>query len=250
MKIKALIVDDERWARRRIAKLLKSEEDIDVVGESASGEDAVQQIEYLSPHLVFLDIQMPGMNGFEVIDAINADQMPLFIFATAYDKYALRAFDAHALDYLLKPFDEERFYESLQRARRQLNCPSEESAAAIRSLLDSVRKNSTYLKRLAIKSAGRIVFIRATEIDWIEATGNYVTLHVGRSTYLVRTTMNAFVERLDAAQFVRIHRSTAVNLDRVQEILPWFQGEQVLRLKDGTELNVGRSFRSQIIRLA
>lgn len=231
--------------------MLKSEEDIDVVGECASGQDAVQQIEHLSPHLVFLDIQMPGMNGFEVIDAINAEQlMPLFIFATAYDKYALRAFDAHAFDYLLKPFDEERFYESLQRARLQLNRPSDESAAAIRSLLGSVRKHSTYLDRLAIRSGGRIVFIKATEIDWIEATGNYVTLHVGRSTHLVRTTMNAFVPRLDAAQFVRIHRSTAVNLDRVQEILPWFQGEQVLRLKDGTQLNVGRSFRSRIIRLA
>jgi len=249
MRVRTLIVDDEKWARKRIATLLRSEADIEIVGESANGTDAVTQIDSLSPDLVFLDVQMPGMNGFEVVDAISIEPMPLFIFATAYDKYALRAFDAHAFDYLLKPFDEERFCEALNRAREELKRPRVNAEVNVRSLLQYLRKNSRYLERLAIKSGGRIIFIKTEEIDWIEATGNYVTLHLGRNTYLVRTTMNAFIPKLDARQFVRIHRSTAVNLDRVQVLLPWFQGEQVLRLKNGTELTVGRAFRDRLRQL-
>ena len=239
-------MDDEKWARTRLATLLNSEADIEIVGQAASGTDAVAQIASLTPDLVFLDIQMPGMNGFEVVDLISMERMPLFIFATAYDKYALQAFDAHAFDYLLKPFDEERFYEALNRARKELNRPRDKADDSVRSLLECIRKNSGYLERLAIKVGSRIIFLKAQEIDWIEATGNYVTLHIGPSTHLVRTTMNAFIPKLDANQFVRIHRSTAVNVDRVQELLPWFHGEQALRLKNGTELRVGRAFRDRL----
>jgi two-component system, LytTR family, response regulator len=243
MKIRVLIVDDEAWARKRIATLLKSERDIEIAGQCASGMEAIAQIESLLPDLVFLDVQMPDFNGFEVLDGTSPERMPLIIFATAYDKYALQAFDAHAFDYLLKPFDEERFGEALNRAREELQRPRADDRAHVRSLLDSLRKNSGYLERLAIKSGGRIIFIKASEIDWIEAAGNYVTLHVGRNTHTVRATLNAFVPKLDSGQFVRIHRSTVVNLDRIQEVRPWFHGEQVLKLKDGTELTVGRVFR-------
>ncbi len=243
MKIRVLIVDDEAWARKRIATLLKSELDTEIAGECATGADAIVRIEALSPDLVFLDIQMPEVNGFEVVDAIALERMPLFIFATAYDKYALRAFEAHAFDYLLKPFDEARFRNALDRARKELQRPQAMSGSALRALLDSIRKHPGYLERLAIKSGGGIRFLKAGDIDWIEAAGNYVTLHVGRNSHLVRITLTAFLPKLDSQRFVRIHRSVAVNLDRVQEILPWVRGEQVLRLKDGTELTVGRSFR-------
>lgn len=242
-------MDDEKWARKRIATLLKAEADVELVGEAANGTDAAALIDELAPDLVFLDIQMPGMNGFEVVDSIGAGKMPLFIFATAYDHYALRAFDAHAFDYLLKPFDEERFRKALDRVREEMKRPRAKADVDLRSLLDYVRKNSEYLERLAIRCGGHIVFVKAEEIEWIEATGNYVTLHVGRNSYLVRTTMNAFIPKLDAKRFVRIHRSTAVNLDRVQELLPWFHGEQTLKLKDGTRLTVGRAFRDQLRRL-
>jgi len=246
MKMRVLIVDDEPWARKRIASLLKPEADVEIAGECSTGADAINKIEVLSPDLVFLDVQMPEINGFEVVDAVGPESMPLVIFATAYDGYALKAFDAHAFDYLLKPFDEERFRHALDRARRELQRPRTASEMPLRSLLDSLRKGSSYLSRLAVKSCGRIIFIKAKEIDWVEASGNYVTLHVGRESHLVRTTMNALEPKLDSEQFVRIHRSTIVNLDRIQELQPWFRGEQVLMLKDGTKLKVGRVFRDRL----
>jgi two-component system LytT family response regulator len=248
MKIRVLIVDDEPWARKRIATLLKSEKDVVVVGQCVDGSQAIEKIIGHSPDLVFLDVQMPEANGFEVVEAIGAERMPLIIFATAYDKYALQAFDAHALDYLLKPFDEERFYKALNRVRKDIESHSH-SPKALASLLDSLREGRQYLQRLAVKSGGRVTFLKSSEVDWFEASGNYVTLHVGREVHLLRTTMNSLEPKLDANQFVRIHRSVIVNLDRVQEIQPWFRGEQVAILNGGTRLTVGRGFRDRLTKL-
>jgi len=239
-------VDDEKWARKRIATLLKTEPDVQVVAECINGVEAIERIERDVPDLVFLDVQMPELNGFEVVDAIDSERMPLFIFATAYDKYALRAFDAHAFDYLLKPFEEQRFREALDRAREELRRPRASSEAALRTLLASLRRQPGYVERLAIKTMGRIIFLKAREIDWAQASGNYVALHVGRNTHLLRITMTNFVNKLGADQFVRIHRSTVVNLDCIQEVMPWFHGEHVVKLKDGTELTVGRAFRRRL----
>jgi two-component system LytT family response regulator len=247
--IRVLIVDDEAWARKRIATLLKSEADVKVVAECASGVDAIERIQKDAPDLVFLDIQMPGLNGFEVVGAIDSEHMPLIIFATAHDEYALRAFDAHAFDYLLKPFDQQRFREALNRARQELQRPNVSSEIALRGLLASLRRRPGYLERLAIKNAGRMIFVNTRDIDWAEASGNYVTLHIGPNTHLLRTTIRNLGNRLNPDQFVRIHRSTLVNLDRVQEVTPWFQGEQIVKLKDGTELALGRAFRRQLTAL-
>ena len=212
MSIRAVIVDDEPWARRRIAALLKSEPDVEVAGECRGGVEAIEKIPELSPDLVFLDVQMPECDGFDVLEAIGPERMPPVIFATAYDKYAVRAFDAQALDYLLKPFDEERFQQAMGRARRELKL-GKGASEALRAVLEAVRGKSQFLKRLAVKSGGRVVFLRAADIDWIEAAGNYVTLHVGRDRHMLRATMNSLEPKLDSEEFVRIHRSTIVNLE-------------------------------------
>lgn len=246
MKMRVLIVDDEPWARRRIATLLKREEDVEIVKECAGGEEAIQAITECAPDLVFLDVQMPEVDGFEVLDAIGPEHMPLVIFATAYDKYAIQAFDAQAIDYLLKPFDEERFRKALNRARRELDGKIS-SEMALSKLLESMRGERRYLQRLVAKSSGRVLFLKLGDIDWLEATGNYVTLHAGKESHMLRTTMNALEPRLDPAQFARIHRSSIVNLDRVREMQPLFRGEQVLILKDGTQLSVGRAYRAKLL---
>lgn len=247
MKIRVLIVDDEPWARRRVCTLLKVEPDIEVVGQCSNGQEAVREINRLSPDLVLLDVQMPDMNGFDVVEAIGPARMPLVIFATAYDKYALRAFDAHAMDYLLKPFDEERFHAALIRARNDLRDKSV-SHRTLTSLLDRLHDGREHLQRLAVKSGARVVFLKVTDIDWFEASANYVALHVGRETHLLRTTMSALEPKLDPQQFVRIQRSTMVNVERIKELQPWNRGEQVLILKDGTELTLGRVYRSKLER--
>ena len=241
-------MDDEPWARKRIATLLKSEPDIEIVGECCDGINAVRKISELSPDLVFLDVQMPEGNGFEVMEAVGVKEMPAVIFVTAYDKYALQAFDANALDYLLKPFEEERFQKALARARVQLE-QGKNNSQILQAFVASLRESGKYLSRLAVKSRGRIIFLQVAEIDWLEASGNYVTLHVGREEHLLRTTMNALEPKLDSSQFARIHRSRMVNLDRMKELQPWFQGEQVLLLKDGTKLTVGRAFRERLDKL-
>ncbi len=247
MNLRVLIVDDEPWARKRIATLLKPERGIEIVGQSDGGEDAIKKISELSPDLVFLDVQMPDVDGFEVIEAIGPDRMPLVIFATAFDKYALRAFDANALDYLLKPFDEERFHKALSRARAELqNVPRAAHAASLQALLQQLRGTQRHLRRLVVKSGGRVLFLKTSDVDWFEASGNYIGLHIGREVHLIRESMNGLEAKLDPDQFVRIHRSTIVNLDRVKQLQPWFRGEQVLVLNDGTQLTVGRSFRARL----
>ena len=208
-KIRTLIVDDEPLARERLSGLLAGETDIDLIGQARDGEEAATAIQDHSPDLVFLDVQMPQMNGFEVIEAVGSEKMPLVIFVTAYDQHALKAFQVRALDYLLKPFDRERFTEALQRARKQIE--REETGDLGRRLLALVkdlRKDQPKSDRLVVKSGGRLFFLRADEIDWIEAAGNYVRLHVGTSTHLLRETMNA-IERPSRSREVLPHPSIA-----------------------------------------
>ena len=223
-KIRTLVVDDEPLARERLTGLLFNEPDIEIVGQCRDGEEAITSIMDLSPDLVFLDVQMPQMNGFDVIEAVGNERMPLVIFVTAYDQHALKAFQVRALDYLLKPFDRERFTEALQRARKQIE--REETGDLGRRLLALVkdlRKDQPRAERLVVKAGGRLFFLRTDEIDWIEAAGNYVRLHVGNTSHLLRETMNAIEGRLDPEKFFRIHRSRIVNMERIQELQPWLE---------------------------
>jgi two-component system LytT family response regulator len=248
MTIRTLIVDDEPLARTRIRSLLEREPDVQVVGESGDGQQAVALVNELRPDLLFLDVQMPALDGFGVLEALAADRLPAVIFVTAYDRYAIRAFDVHALDYLLKPFDRERFARALARARVQLQRDEKIAATEkLLSLLEDVQSQQKKpLQRFVIKSAGRVFFLRLEEIDWIEAAGNYVKLHVGTDDHLLRETMNALEGRLNPEQFVRIHRSTIVNLDRIQELQPWFHGDYRVILRDGTQLTLSRGYRQKL----
>lgn len=246
-RIRTLVVDDEPLARERLTSLLFNEADIDIVGQCRDGEEAVASIMNLSPDLVFLDVQMPQMNGFEVIEAVGGERMPLVIFVTAHDQHALKAFQVKALDYLLKPFDRERFSDALQRARKQVE--REETGDLGRRLLALVkdlRKDQPRSERLVVKSGGRLFFLRADEIDWIEAAGNYVRLHVGNTSHLLRETMNALEGRLDPEKFFRIHRSRIVNIDRIQELQPWLNGEYSVLLRTGTRLTLSRGYREKL----
>jgi two-component system LytT family response regulator len=246
-KIKVLVADDEPLARERLAGLLSSEPDVDVVAQARDGEEAVTHIHDHTPDLVFLDVQMPQMNGFDVIEAVGTDKMPLVIFVTAYDQHALKAFQVRALDYLLKPFDRERFTDALQRARKQLE--REETGDLGRRLLALVkdlRRDQPRSDRLVVKSGGRLFFLRADEIDWVEAAGNYVRLHVGTGSHLLRETMTAIEGRLDPEKFFRIHRSRIVNMERIQELQPWLNGEYAVLLRTGTRLTLSRGYREKL----
>lgn len=246
-KIRALIVDDEPLARERIRTLLKAAPDVRVVGECSDGRRAVKAIRRHKPDLVYLDVQMPEMDGFDVLEALEPGEMPVVIFATAYDKYALRAFDVHALDYLLKPFDRERFETALVRAREQIGKRRNgDINQRLLSLLADRASGQKPAQRLVIKSGGRITFLRAEEIDWVEAAGNYLRLHVGKEEHLLRETMNGLEGRLDPQKFLRIHRSTIVNLDRVKEMQPSFHGDYLVRLNDGTRLTLSRGYRDKL----
>lgn len=253
--IRALIVDDEPLARERIRDLLDEEPDIEVIGECGDGSEAVTAIQSLSPQIVFLDIQMPEMNGFEVLERLGADRVPAVIFVTAYDQFALDAFDMHAIDYLLKPFDGERFSWALDRARRLIGTDDDGTAGEpdlaerLRSLLEEVDRDRRYLKRLAVKSGGRVYFLQLDQIEWIEAAGNYARLHEGGRSHLVRTTLKRLVERLDPDRFLRISRSTIVNLDFVRELQPWFRGGYVVVLRSGEKQRTGRKYQENVSRL-
>jgi two-component system, LytTR family, response regulator len=246
MKFRALIVDDEPWARARIHSLLSAEADFTVVRECAGGADAVAAIAELAPDVVFLDVQMPEVGGFEVVEAVGADTMPVVIFATAHQEYAVRAFDAGAVDYLLKPVDEARFRRTIERVRRDLAAPSAASSA-LREAMAQVRKGTPFAERLVVNTAGRVVFVKVADIDWLEAAGNYVTIHAGREKHMFRETLRNLSDRLDPARFVRLHRSSVVNVDRLRELLPWARGEQVAVLIDGTQLPIGRAFRERLM---
>jgi two-component system LytT family response regulator len=246
-KVRVLIADDEPLARERLRTLLAGESWLELIAECKDGLDAAECIMQQRPDLVFLDVQMPGATGFEVIEMIGAGQMPLVVFVTAFDQYALRAFDVHALDYLLKPFDRDRFQQALARARQQLERRT--TGDLERRLLELVKDLKTQpnrLERFVIKTGGRVFFVRSDEIDWIEAAGNYVKLHVGSDTHLFRETMNTLESQLDPGIFFRIHRSHIINIERVKELQPWFNGEYVVFLKNGTRLTLSRGYREKL----
>jgi two-component system LytT family response regulator len=243
--LRTLIADDEPLARERMRSLLGPEDDIEVVAEAGDGLATVEAILTHDPDLVFLDISMPKLDGFGVIATVGAERMPAVVFVTAYDKHALKAFEVQALDYLLKPFDSDRFQATLRRARRQIEGGQ---ADLERRLLDLVRSlnRPTRPERIVVKSSGRLFFLRADEIDWVEAAGNYVKLHVGAEAHLMRETMTAIEQRLSPETFFRIHRSHIVNLERIKELQPWFNGEYVVMLQNGTQLTLSRGYRDKL----
>jgi len=248
--LRALVVDDEALARKALMRLLKTHSDISVIGQCSDGESAVENIRRLRPDLVFLDVQMPEMDGFRVVETIGVEEMPVTIFVTAFDRYALRAFDANAVDYLLKPFAADRLSRALARARdRCLGQVDREAAQRLFSLLEKTRFHSDYAQRITVSVRGRILFVAVADIDWIEAEGNYARLHVSRKIYDVRETLQALMEKLDPRDFVRIHRSTIVNIHRVREVQPWFQGSHIVMLHSGEELRMSRYQRDAVERL-
>lgn len=252
MSVRTLIVDDEPLARERVRQLLAKEADIEVIGECADGPSAVEAIRAQAPDLVFLDVQMPELDGFNVLQQIGPERLPAVIFITAHDQFALKAFEVHAVDYLLKPFEKERFKTALDRAieriRRQQTGDLNKRLTA---LLADVRPapEPRLPERLAIKSSGRVVFVKVEDIDWIEAADNYVNLHVGKEEHLHRETMSAIETQLPPARFMRISRSTIVNVDRIRELQPLFHGEYAVILKSGARLTLSRSYRDKVDRL-
>jgi two-component system LytT family response regulator len=246
---KALIVDDEPISRRRLRRLLALEPECELAGECGNGREAVQSLEREKIDILFLDVQMPEMDGFEVVHAI-ARSHPLIIFTSAYDEYALRAFEVHAFDYLLKPFDRRRFRESVQRARTQLTQaqPTKTTLAddRILQLFENLSGARAAPDRIAIRNNGRVIFLKLGEIDWIEAADNYVCLHCGKDTHILRETMSELEARLDPVRFIRVHRSAIVNLDCVKELHPWFRGDYRVMLNDGTELTLTRNHREKL----
>ena len=244
---RVLIADDEPLARERLRMLLAQESEVTIVAECQDGTETIAAIQDLQPDLVFLDVQMPGATGFDVIEAIGPARMPPVVFVTAYDRYALRAFDVSALDYLLKPFDRERFQQALARARQQVRQQTHgELERRLLALVHGLQEPSQRVDRFVVKAGGRVYFVRTDEIDWIEAAGNYVKLHVGGETHLMRETMAGIEAQLDPDTFFRIHRCHIVNIERVRELQPWFNGEYVVCLKTGTRLTLSRGYREKL----
>ena len=247
MKYETLIVDDEPLARRSIRKCLKAFPEFEVSGECGDGESAVAAIRAQKPDLVFLDIQLPELDGFDVIRAVGKLEMPVTIFVTAYDRYALQAFEAHALDYLLKPFSEDRFRDSLLRARRTLDMGKQQAPnQQLVRLLDQISKKKDYLERIPVPSRGRFLFLNVRDLDWIEAEGNYLRLHGNGSSHLIRGNMSEMEAKLDPGRFMRIHRSTIVNVQRIREVQPWFHGHHRVILTNGQELKLSRYQRDKL----
>jgi two-component system LytT family response regulator len=245
-RFKVLIVDDERLSRQRIRRLLAFEPECEIAGECANGGEAVRTLARQVPDILFLDVQMPELDGFEVVRAIEQTR-PLIIFTSAYDEYALRAFEVHAFDYLLKPFDRKRFREALHRAKTQLTKERSESPdSRLVALFEQLTSGHKMPDRVAIRTNGRVVFLKVEDIDWVEASDNYVCLHCGKDTHILRETMSQLEIRLDPARFLRVHRSTIVNLDRIKELQPWFRGDYRVILRDGTELTLTKSHREKL----
>jgi two-component system, LytTR family, response regulator len=241
MKIRALIVDDEPLGRRGVLRFLRNDPEIEVVAQCSDGQAAVDAILARNPDLVFLDIQMPEMDGFEVVRRVGPQNMPVTIFVTAYDRYAVRAFDANAIDYLLKPVGQARFQRALARAKERIaESSNEDVAERIVATLKQINRQDKYLDRLPVSENGRILFVKTKEIDWIEANGNYARLHVGARTHEIRETLNSLERKLDPRDFLRIHRSTVVNVHLIKEIQPWFHGYHLVLLQNGRELRMSR----------
>jgi len=249
-RIRSIVIDDEPLARRRIRRLLARDPDVEVLCDCSNGYEAIEAISEQSPDLIFLDVQMPEIDGFEVLQQLRVDAQPYVVFVTAYDRYALKAFEVSAVDYLLKPFDRKRFEKTVQRAKSRMSFErGNDLNQRTLAVLEELRARSSYLDRLLIKSAGRAFFLKVEEIDWIEAEGKYVRIHSGRESYLLREGIGSLELQLDPRKFVRIHRSTIVNLDRVRELQPWFNQEYRVLLHDGTTLMLSRSCRRKLAEL-
>src|SRR5947207_10200968 len=247
--IRTLIVDDEAPARSRLRQLLRDEKDFQVIAECANGRQAVETIQRDKPDLVFLDVQMPRLTGLEVCEAVIAAgvKLPLIVFVTAYDTYALKAFEVHALDYLLKPFDRDRFQKSLHYAKQQLGGTGRrETDPRLAALLEDLREASRKPDRIVFKQNGRVIFLRTETIDWVEADGNYVRLHAGSESHYFRDTLASIEAQLAPEKFLRISRSIIVNLDRVKELQPLFYGDYVVILHNGSRLNMTRNYRDRL----
>jgi two-component system, LytTR family, response regulator len=244
MNYKTLVVDDEPLARRRIQSLLKADAEISVVGAFGNGREAAQAIKELRPDLVFLDVQMPEMDGFAILSEVADTHMPTVLFVTAFDQYAIRAFEAHAVDYLLKPMKRARFYEALQHAKEQVRLRQDNHyEQRITELMKQVTPASS---RLVLRSGGKLIFVDPEEIEWIEAAANYVRLHTRVEVHTVREKISAIERELDSETFLRVHRSIIVNLDKVKEVIPCGSGEYVVLMKNGRELSFGRSYRDRL----
>ena len=247
MRFATLIVDDEPLAREGLRMWLAADKDVSCIQEAKDGREAVTAIRNARPDLVFLDVQMPEMDGFSVVHEIGADRMPAVVFVTAHDQHAIQAFEMNAIDYLLKPVTEERFTQALTRAKTRLQSrPSDDANRQIIGLLETIVSPRRHMKRLAVRSAGKTVFVDVDEIDWIDAAENYVQLHCGRTVHLLHVPMNTLEKSLDPHTFLRIHRSTIVNVGRIKDLQPAVHGEYVLTLRSGVRLQSGRTYQEKL----
>ncbi len=247
----AIVADDESVARRRLVRMLEESGRVSVAAACAGGRETVERVVALRPDLLFLDVQMPDLDGFQVVEAIAGRASPAIVFVTAYDQYALRAFDVHAVDYLLKPFDAPRFQEALGRAIDRATSRRPDDDERLRALLADYlattrAPRAEYLDRIAVKHDGTLRVVRTADVDWWEADGNYVRLHAAGSSFLVRSTMAALEDQLDPRQFIRVHRRYVVNVDRIVEVQPWFAGDAVAVLRNGAKVRVSRTYRERL----
>jgi two-component system LytT family response regulator len=249
-KLRVLVADDEPLARKLIRRFLKQEPDVELLAECSDGKEAVAMIRNTKPDLLFLDVQMPELDGFAVLDTLGPAEMPQVIFTTAYESYAIRAFELHALDYLLKPFDQVRFKAALQHARERFrNRRLDDEGVQIGSLLETIKAQQQHLDRLIIKADGRITFLNTHDIEWIEADDKYVYLHTAKGKKMVRQTLSSMEAQLDPNRFRRIHRSAVVNIERIKEMQPLFNGEHSVLMDDGTKLTLSRTYKDKLFEL-
>ena len=257
MTLQVLVVDDDPYARASVRAFLSAEPGVKLAGEAQNGREALEAIERAEPDILILDVDMPELDGFGLLEALGDARAPVVVFVTGHEEYAVRAFEVHALDYLVKPFGLERFRQAFARARDAVEERDETlRSERIHTLLEQLREEQRglqrllsgepYLQRLMVKTQEKVVLLGTDEVDWVEAEGNYVRLHAGKASYLVRWKIGALEERLDPRRFVRIHRSTIVNLERVKELRPWFAGDFIVAMKDGTELKLSRGYRAEL----
>jgi two-component system, LytTR family, response regulator len=247
MNIRALIVDDEPLAREWVRSAIAEDPELEVMGECGDGFEAAEAIRRLKPDLVFLDVQMPGLDGFGVLEALSPEEIPAVVFVTAFDQYAVRAFEAQAVDYLMKPFSKERVEEAVRRVRELVKGKSlEDFRESISKIVEKIRRDRSFPEWVLLKSDGKNVFVKVKDIDWIESSRNNVRIHVGTTLYLLHETTSAIASRLDPKKFLRIHRSAIVNIERIKELHPWFNGDYAVILRDGTQLTLSSSYRDRL----
>ena len=247
MNIRALIVDDEPLAREWVRSAVAEDPELEVMGECGDGFEAAEAIRRLKPDLVFLDVQMPGLDGFGVLEALSPEEIPAVVFVTAFDQYAVRAFEAQAVDYLMKPFSKERVEEAVRRVRELVKGKSlEDFRESISRIVEKIRRDRSFPEWVLLKADGKNVFVKVKDIDWIESSRNNVRIHVGPTIYLLHETTSAIASRLDPKKFLRIHRSAIVNIERIKELHPWFNGDYAVILRDGTQLTLSSSYRDRL----